>query len=144
LNVERRTSLSFDSQVGFIIPIPPEGTLSHTKGDDAMRRGFEPMEHGFDGWFLAREAMVLVLLLVVVGTLVWLLVRTFASPRTEDPLRRAAARYAAGKIERVEFERIQRDLAAVETAPVPASAPATTSQEPPGRTEQDHSRDVER
>lgn len=50
----------------------------------------------------------------------------------DDPLRRAAARYANGKIERVEFERIQRDLgpgAAVTTAAA-ASPPAEA--EPPG------------
>ncbi len=98
-----------------------------------MRRGFEPWDHGFDGRFFAGWAIWLLMFLVVVGALVWLLVRTFNHPRTADPLRRAAARYAAGKIERVEFERIRRDLAAVEPAPTPLpdAAPPT----PPTPTE---------
>ena len=42
----------------------------------------------------------------------------------DDPLRRAAARYASGKIEQVEFERIQRDLdAAASAAAVPRATP---------------------
>jgi hypothetical protein len=40
---------------------------------------------------------------------------------TDDPLRRVAGRYAAGEIERVEFERVQRDLPAVEAGRLPGN-----------------------
>jgi hypothetical protein len=48
-------------------------------------------------------------------------------------LRRAAARYATAKIERVEFERIQRDSSAVAAvASAPGAAPPSPDGEPPG------------
>ncbi len=78
-----------------------------------MRRGFDPMGPGGDGWWLAGTTIGTVLFLAAIAAIVWLIVRAVSGPRTDDPFRRAAARYAAGKIERVEFERIQRDLRTV-------------------------------
>jgi uncharacterized membrane protein len=64
-----------------------------------------------------------ILMLALLAGLVVLLVWSFRRPRLAggdvDPLRRAAARYAAGDIERVEFERIQRDLTTTPTATTP-------------------------
>lgn len=60
----------------------------------------------FDGWLLLT---LVVLGLVAFGYVLYRRRGILA----DDPLRRAAARHATGRIERVEFERIQRDLHAV-------------------------------
>jgi uncharacterized membrane protein len=64
-----------------------------------------------------------ILMLVLLAGLVVLLFRSFRGRHLTDipadPLRRAAARYAAGDIERVEFERIQHDLAGAAVATTP-------------------------
>lgn len=80
--------------------------------------GREPA-YWFSGWLFFA--------LVVVGliTLGYVAYRRRGS-LADDPLRRVAARYATGKIERVEFERIQRDLDAVAEVPV---APVATPPE---------------
>lgn len=67
-----------------------------------------------------------VILLAGVALLVWLFTRR---PRVmvTDPMRRVAARYAAGEIERVEFERIRQDLLATEKG----LAPAPVAGDPP-------------
>jgi hypothetical protein len=95
------------------------------------QRGGELFEHfgrepgfWFGGWLL-----FILLLLGLVAFGVWLFRRrgTF----DDDPMRRAAGRYASGKIERVEFERIQRDLsvAARSASPVPPAAPPSEGTE---------------
>lgn len=60
----------------------------------------------------------LLLLAILVAVAVLLITSMRRRPETSavdgDPLRRAARRYAAGEIERVEFERIQRDLTAAD------------------------------
>ena len=58
----------------------------------------------------------------LVGLAVWLIMRG-RSASTFDPLRQAAARYAAGKIDVAEFQRIERTLAA--TAAPPTVQPDT-------------------
>ena len=64
-----------------------------------------------------------ILMLALVAGLVMLtfmaLRRRPVSLADVEPLRRAAARYAAGEIERVEFERIQNDLGARPAATTP-------------------------
>lgn len=90
------------------------------------RGGFGP---GGFGFFLPG-LLAMLLLASLVGVGVYLLTRRRASSTT-DPLRHAAARYASGKIGRVEFERIQRDLAATEsgvTPEAPADMAAATPQ----------------
>jgi hypothetical protein len=80
----------------------------------------------FGGWLFF---VVVVLGLVALGYFLYRRRGILA----DDPLRRAAARYATGKIERVEFERIRHDLdavTAVAAAPVAASPPPGS--EPPG------------
>jgi hypothetical protein len=64
---------------------------------------------GFDFWFDVGRPLLF--LLVITGLLILgLYVYRRRGFVDTDPLRRAAARYAAGKIERVEFERIRSDL----------------------------------
>lgn len=84
-------------------------------------RGFGPgMGPGFDSW-LGREwwvvgaLLTLLLVAALVAVIVWLVMRD-RRPRSDDPLRTAAARYAAGRISRDEFETIRRNL----EAPAPA------------------------
>ncbi len=79
---------------------------------DFMHRGFG--EGHVDGWFWLWGGLPLLLFLAAVILLVVILVRGRTSSDAGDPFRRVAARYAAGEIERVEFERIQRDLLAAE------------------------------
>jgi uncharacterized membrane protein len=66
-------------------------------------------ERDFLDWFF--PILMLALLAALVVTVVWAFRRRPAVVGNGDPLRRAAGRYAAGEIERVEFERIQQDLA---------------------------------
>lgn len=72
---------------------------------------FHPYGYGrsFAEWLFPILLIALFVALIVV--VIWSLRRPPALRGDTDPLRRAAARYAAGEIERVEFERIQRDLA---------------------------------
>jgi uncharacterized membrane protein len=80
------------------------------------------------GWLFRFLVLVLI---------IWLLVRIFShrhdhmghwhghhhwDATAEDPRRIAAARYAAGRIDRAEFDRITAALDA--TAPVPPASPA--------------------
>jgi uncharacterized membrane protein len=68
------------------------------------------LPYGYERDFLDWLFPLLMFALIV--GLVMVAIRSFR-PRPlvdTDPLRRAAGRYAAGEIERVEFERIQRDL----------------------------------
>lgn len=58
-----------------------------------------------EGWFLGG-----VVLLILVGAAIAAFL-FYLRRRDDDPMRRAARRYGAGRIEQVEFERIQRDLA---------------------------------
>jgi uncharacterized membrane protein len=74
-------------------------------------------EHNVFDWLF--PILMLALLAGLVVLLVWSLRRPRLSTGDADPLRRAAARYASGDIERVEFERIQRDL----TTPPSATTP---------------------
>jgi len=68
------------------------------------------------------------LMLALLAGLLVALFLSFRRPRMggadADPLRRAAARYASGDIERVEFERIQRDLSTATVARTPLEAAA--------------------
>ncbi len=93
-------------------------------------RGFGGRGFGLgDGFRLFLPGFIgMLLLAVLVGLGVWLLTRNRVSSSV-DPLRHAAARYASGKISRLEFERIQQDLAAGSVRPVdpPASTPAGTT-----------------
>jgi uncharacterized membrane protein len=68
--------------------------------------------HGFGaGWFGWLVPILLLALLVAGGIALFALIRRPSPPvPDDDPLRRAARRYAAGEIERVEFDRIRRDL----------------------------------
>jgi hypothetical protein len=72
------------------------------------RHGFEPVWSGWFGWFM--PLLFLGILVAVAIVLYYLFRHRPASPVDDDPLRRAARRYANGELERVEFERIQRDL----------------------------------
>jgi hypothetical protein len=81
-------------------------------GPDFIDRGF-----GFHPVWGALSVLVLASL---VGLAVWLIMRG-RSASTYDPLRQAAARYAAGKIDLAEFQRIERTLAA--TTPPPNVQP---------------------
>lgn len=83
-------------------------------GPDFIDRGF-----GFHPVWGALSVLVLASL---VGLAVWLIMRG-RSASTSDPLRQAAARYAAGKIDLAEFQRIERTLAA--TTPPPTVQPDT-------------------
>jgi uncharacterized membrane protein len=79
-----------------------------------------PFPYGYERNFLDWLFPILMLALLVglVAALFW----SFRRPRLgsgTDPLRRAAARYASGEIERVEFERIQRDLTSTTVAKTP-------------------------
>jgi len=65
-------------------------------------------ERGLLDWLF--PLLFLGLFVALVFVVIWSLRRPPVSRGDADPLRRAAARYAAGEIERVEFERIQRDL----------------------------------
>jgi uncharacterized membrane protein len=59
------------------------------------------------------------MVLVFLAAIVYLLFRSLQNQPVAtgtDPLQRAASRYAAGEIERVEFERIQQDLTSQATA----------------------------
>jgi uncharacterized membrane protein len=90
------------------------------------RGGFGP--DGF--WFFFPGLLAMLLLAGLVGLVVYLVTRSRATS-SSDPLRHAAARYASGKIGRVEFERLQRDLAAAESGTILEAAPdaeATTPQ----------------
>lgn len=80
-----------------------------------VRHGLWP---GLFGWIF--PVLLLGLLTAVAVVLIYSLSRRPAHLTDSDPLRRTARRYASGEIERVEFERIQRDLAG-------------SSQEPPRR-----------
>ncbi len=83
-----------------------------------------------DGFgFFLPGLIGMVAMATLVGLVVWLVLRNRVS-NSADPLRHAAGRYAAGKIGRVEFERISADLGAAETAPPragerPADPPAS-------------------
>lgn len=74
-------------------------------------------ERDFLDWLF--PILMLALLAGLVILLFWALRRPRLSGGDADPLRRAAARYAAGDIERVEFERIQRDLTTAPAATTP-------------------------
>jgi uncharacterized membrane protein len=68
------------------------------------------------------ELLFPLLVLVFLAAIVFLLLRPQlgrAVAGDADPLQRAAFRYATGEIERVEFERIQHDLAAQTAATTP-------------------------
>lgn len=65
-------------------------------------------ERGVFEWLL--PLLMLALFIALAFVVIWSLRRPPVSRGDADPLRRAAGRYAAGEIERVEFERIQRDL----------------------------------
>ncbi len=79
---------------------------------DFVHRGFG--DGHMDGWFWFWGWLPMVLFLIAAVALIVVLVRSKRPVDTGDPFRRVAARYAAGEIERVEFERIQRDLRTVE------------------------------
>jgi uncharacterized membrane protein len=66
-------------------------------------------ERDFLDWFF--PILMLALLAALVVVVIWAFRRRPVVAGNGDPLRRAAGRYAAGEIERVEFERIQQDLA---------------------------------
>ena len=66
-------------------------------------------ERDFLDWFF--PILMLALLATLVVSVIWAFRRRPVVAGNGDPLRRAAGRYAAGEIERVEFERIQHDLA---------------------------------
>lgn len=70
--------------------------------------GFAPIWGGWLGW------LVPLLMIGLIAAVAVLLVYSFRRrpQRTieDDPLRRAARRYANGELERVEFERIRNDL----------------------------------
>ncbi|MDF1594895.1 MAG: hypothetical protein P1T08_02175 [Acidimicrobiia bacterium] len=85
---------------------------------DLGRRGFVSGHmDGFGYWYLVPILVVLAVI-VTLGVVLFNQRGRFA---TEDPLRRVAGRYAAGKIERVEFERVQRDLLAMEAGRLPGN-----------------------
>lgn len=86
-----------------------------------MRRGFE-WGPGFDGWMVLSPPVGGLVLLLLAGLAGWLVCRALCARRTDDPLRRAAARYASGRIEWVEFDRIRRDVTATAPTEVPAAA----------------------
>jgi uncharacterized membrane protein len=65
-------------------------------------------ERGFLDWLFPLLLIGLFVALVIF--VIWSVRRPPLTRSDTDPLRRAAARYAAGEIEQVEFERIQRDL----------------------------------
>lgn len=73
-----------------------------------VRHVFEPGWYGWSGWVVP---LLLLALLVLGGVALYTAARRRPMPvHDDDPLRRAARRYAAGEIERVEFDRIRRDL----------------------------------
>lgn len=84
------------------------------------------LPYGYERDFLDWLFPILMLLLLA-GLLV-LLFRALRRPQASgvdtDPLRRAAARYASGDIERVEFERIQHDLSRTAVAATPVEEAA--------------------
>jgi hypothetical protein len=75
---------------------------------NASHGEFSHVGDGFLDSFL-RFWLPFLVLLVGVAFLVWLFNRRSRVVVT-DPLRRVAARYASGEIERGEFERIRQDL----------------------------------
>lgn len=73
-----------------------------------IRHGFGPVWSGWFGWFFP---LLFLGVLVATGLMLYYLFRSKpVSTVDDDPLRRAARRYASGELERVEFERIQSDL----------------------------------
>jgi hypothetical protein len=73
-----------------------------------IRHDFGPVWSGWYGWFFP---LLFLGAIVAVGIMLNYLFRPkHASTVDDDPLRRAARCYASGELERVEFERIQRDL----------------------------------
>lgn len=86
----------------------------------ASHREFSHLGDGFLDSFL-RFWLPFVILLVGVALLVWLFNRRSGVTVT-DPMRRVAERYAAGEIERAEFERLRRDLTTGEASTVPEPA----------------------
>lgn len=72
-------------------------------GPDFIERGF-----GFHPWW---GFVAMLVFAALVGLAVWLILRA-RSASSGDPLRQAAARYAAGKIDHAEFSRIERTLTA--------------------------------
>jgi uncharacterized membrane protein len=78
-------------------------------------------DHGVFEWLF--PILMLALLVGLVLMVFWSFRRRPATIAGTDPLRRAAARYANGDIERVEFERIQHDLTSpVATTPLEDAA----------------------
>jgi len=79
------------------------------------------MPYGYERDFL--DWLFPILMLALLAGLLVVLFRALRRPQMSgvgaDPLRRAAARYAGGDIERVEFERIQRDLSRPAVAHTP-------------------------
>jgi uncharacterized membrane protein len=86
------------------------------------------MEGWGHGWFWLFPLIGFTLMILLAVALVVFLIRG-GGPRDTDPMRRAAARYAAGRIDRTEFERIQRDLLAAEAPRAPS--PPETGAPPP-------------
>lgn len=86
----------------------------------ASTREFSHLGDGFLDSFI-RFWLPFVILLVGVALLVWLFNRSSRVTVT-DPMRRVAERYAAGDIERTEFERIRRDLMTGEASALPEPA----------------------
>jgi uncharacterized membrane protein len=86
-------------------------------------------EGPFDGrYFLGGPtilALILIALLVAALVVVIVWATRNRAPVTHDPLQMAAARYASGKIDRIQFEQIQRDLGgATASVPGPGEPPS--------------------
>ncbi len=95
---------------------------------DLGRRGFASGHmDGLGYWYL----IPMLVFLAAVVTLGVVLFNQRGRLATEDPLRRVAGRYAAGKIERVEFERVQRDLLAGEVVRLPGNEHEGDGGDPP-------------
>lgn len=73
-------------------------------------------ERDFADWLFP---LLIIILLAALVFIVFRLARRSPIAAGGEPLQRAAARYASGEIERVEFERIQRDLTASTAATTP-------------------------
>lgn len=87
------------------------------------RHGVGPESFGgFGGFGWVFPLLVVGLLVAVVVMLVFMFRGRSASTAGEDPLRRAARRYANGELDRAEFEQVQRDLAGFPEEPIRAAA----------------------
>lgn len=84
-------------------------------------RGVGPLDAWFGRglWFIGVLLAILLIAALVAG-IVWMTMRrrppTSPVRGTDDPLRLAAARYAAGEIDRTQFDQIRSDLSEVPTA----------------------------